>query len=565
MQAMTKRQLLAYFNQLLLPDRGFYSLAVVYTVAISLLTLAVPISVQTLISTVANTALLQPVIVLGVLLLTLLLLSGLMTGLRTYVMELFRRRIYARLTSEIVLRSINSEHTYFDEHNRQSLFNRYFDIMTLQKTIPTLLVGGFSLFLQALVGFTVVSLYHPVFLMFTLGFLIVLYLIWRIWGPRAIDTGIELSHAKYQTAEWLETLAENNGFFRSRRHVNYALKKTEQNTTNYIDAHKRHFRKAFAQTIALLVLYAVASSVLLGLGGWLVIIGELTLGQLVAAELIMTAIFFGVSQAGAYLDTFYDLCAGIEELSMFLRIPLENVSGTQPITTQRHTIVFRNVAKQLRQGQVKLDLELPHGAKILARAERLGLQKFFTNCLKRHVLPDSGQILLGEQDLLEIDAMELREAVTILDRPSIIDCRVSDYLQLANPAVSRREQREMLTLMGVDQVIDELDEGWNTMLNSSGSPLSRTETMRLRLAAALLSKPRLLVMTQIFDVLDNDTVERLMHYLHNQTELTLVAFTRHTQVDGWTHNLELGFAQQVLEAIPIPAQQRKPGEESEHA
>lgn len=139
MQSITHQELKTYFGLLLQPDRSFYSLAVVYTVAISLLTLAVPISVQTLISTVANTALLQPVIVLSTMLLALLLLSGLITALRTYVMELFRRRVYSRLSSEIVLRTLNSRNLFFEENDRRSLYNRYFDIMTLQKTIPSLL------------------------------------------------------------------------------------------------------------------------------------------------------------------------------------------------------------------------------------------------------------------------------------------------------------------------------------------------------------------------------------------------------------------------------------------
>ncbi len=551
MPVISHAELRRYFSMLLKPDRKFYGLVVVYTVAISLLTLAVPISVQTLISTVANTALLQPVVVLSVMLLILLLLSGMITALRTYVMELFRRRIYSRLTAEIVLRTLHSQNTFFEAQDRRSLFNRYFDIMTLQKTIPTLLVGGFSMVLQALVGFTVVSLYHPVFLIFNLGFLLIIYLIWRIWGPRAVDTGIEISHAKYHMAEWLERLADNNGFFRSKRHLDFAMDITEKNTAEYIDAHRRHFRKTFAQNISLLILYAVASAALLGLGGWLVILGELTLGQLVAAELIMAAIFFGVSQAGVYLDTFYDLCAGIEELSLFLRIPLEDNDAKQQLTAERHDVTCRNINQEIHHQEVNLNLNLPHGALISAAAERLVLQKWFTDLMKRHVTASNGQILIGDQDLMDIHALELRQAISVLDRPTIIECRVSEYLHMANPDASKRRQRELLQLLDMDDVIDSLEDGWNTLLHGNGSPLSRTETMRLRLAAALLAKPRILIITQVFDALKTATIERVIEYLKRNNGITFIAFTRHQHAAGWTHQLTLDFEQQQLTSMGV--------------
>lgn len=547
MQPLTHKEINHYFKRLLGPDRSFYWLAAIYTIAISLLTLAVPISVQTLISTVANTALLQPIVVLGVLLFILLILSGLLTALRTYVMELFRRRIYARLTSEIVLRTLQSDHQSLSEQNQRSLFNRYFDIMTLQKSIPKLLVGGLALCLQALVGFTVVALYHPVFLLFNLALIICLYLVWRIWGPRAIDTGIELSHSKYEMADWLESLAENDRFFRATNNMAYAKQRTDKHMSTYIGKHKKHFRKHFAQTLALLFLYATASSVLLGLGGWLVIRNELTLGQLVAAELIMTAIFYGLSQAGNYLDTFYDLCAGIEELSLFLRIPLEQTSqADQHWTDSPHIITFNNVTGRLPHGVATVNLTVPAGALVHAKAERYSLQEWFTHLHLRHHQPDAGQLLIGGQDVLDIAPAELRQEIIVLDNSNMLDSQIADYLELANAASNRRQQREILQELDMATIIDELPDGWRTEVNRSGLPLTQTETLRLQLAAALLARPRLLILTQAYDVLSTHTLRRLLRYLRQQAHTTCIAFTRHDQSIGWTHRLNLGVAQQSI-------------------
>mgnify|MGYP002654653969 CR=1 FL=1 len=74
-------------------------------------------------------------------------------------------------------------------------------------------------------------------------------------------------------------------------------------------------------------MYAAASAALLGLGGWLVIENQLTLGQLVAAELVLSAAFLGVAQLGSYLGYFYDLFAAVEEISQFYDVEQEQPKG----------------------------------------------------------------------------------------------------------------------------------------------------------------------------------------------------------------------------------------------
>ncbi|MEZ5921942.1 MAG: ABC transporter transmembrane domain-containing protein, partial [Parvularculaceae bacterium] len=314
----------AWIFQILAPEREFYILAAIYGAGISLLSLALPISVQMLINTVANTGLVTPLAVLSLVLFGLLLISGLLNALRIHLMEIFGRRFYARMTSEIALRAVYATDPYFLDVGKGPLFNRYFDMVVVQKAVPDLLIGGFTVVLQALVGFLLVSLYHPLFFAFNLVFIGLIWLVFVLWGGGAVRSAVALSHAKHLTASWLEELAGSNGFFKSARHVAYALKKTDAATARYVDNHRRHFRWKFSQTLSLLIIYAAASATLLGLGGWLVIDGQLTLGQLVAAELILSAVFAGVAQLSAYLGSFYDLSAAIDELSLFFEVPQED-------------------------------------------------------------------------------------------------------------------------------------------------------------------------------------------------------------------------------------------------
>ena len=202
-----RREFKEMFFAILSPEAGFYKVVLVYSLAISLLTLAVPISLQLLVDTVANIALLRAVVLIALLLFTLLFLSGVMYALRAYAMELFTRKLYARISSEIAMTAMLADPEYFGHRQKTDLFNRYFDIVTLKKNIPSILTNGFTLILQAFIGFTVVSFYHFYFFIFSMLLIFLIWVIWRIWGWRAIETSFRLSDSKYRTGDWLQSLA----------------------------------------------------------------------------------------------------------------------------------------------------------------------------------------------------------------------------------------------------------------------------------------------------------------------------------------------------------------------
>jgi putative ABC transport system ATP-binding protein len=413
------------------------------------------------------------------------------------------------------------------------LFNRYFDVVYVQTAIPILMIGGFTTLLQIAVGFVLVSLYHPYFLGFTLVMIALIWAVWLIWGARALRTGVDVSHAKHATAAWLETIGQSNGFFKSQRRIDYALDRTDDFTRGYIEDRKRHFRHTFAQTIAFLLMYAAASAALLGLGGWLVIQNELTLGQLVAAELVLSAAFIGVSQLGSYLGYFYDLFAAIEEISQFYDVEQEQPKGADPFNGPDHTIIMKGVKGRARAEEVQFDLEIPSGAIIMAAASHYGVQRLFTNLLKMHVLPQGGIAMLGGIDLKAIEAHHLRKNVHVLDRPSIVEMTIREYLALSCPDTAPQRMLGALETVGLAGTIAILEKGLDTPLASTGYPLSPVELQQLKLANALLEQPRILVLSRLFDLLDPEPIERAVAELRAQAYSTVICFSN--------RRIDLGF------------------------
>ncbi len=544
---LTLRDVFGFLVRILGAERDFYVLAIIYGVGISLLSLATPISVQMLINTVANTGLATPLIVLSASLFVLLGASGLLNALRIHLMEIFARRFYARLVSEISLKAIYAQNPFFQDDGRGALFNRYFDIMIVQKNMPILLVGGFTVILQAGVGFILVSLYHPLFFAFNIVMILAIWVVWLVWGSGAVRSAIRLSHKKHQAAVWLQGLSSSNGFFKSDRHIAHALDKTDQATAEYVHEHRAHFRQYFTQTVIFLLLYAGASAILLGLGGWLVIQAQLSIGQLVAAELVLSAAFFGVSQLGTYLSYFYELCAAIEELSLFDTIVQEEPSGEHPPAVSDSKILFADVRGDARGREAILDFEIPSGATIMGVAANHGVQRLMANILKRHAEPQGGYVMLGDRDVLDTEVHALRREVIVLDRPNMTEMTIREYLSLTGSnEEGRTTPLEALRIVGLDAVVASLEQGLDTRLASTGWPLSIAETMELKLAGAIISRPRVLILNQLFDAMPENCLRRAVAHLETDDAITVIYFSNRRRDLGFDAYFYLGAQKQIV-------------------
>lgn len=519
----------ALFRLILAPERRFYGLVFVYGIAVSTLSLALPLSVQVLIGTVTNTGLVRPVVVLAIVLFTLLMLSALFAAMQVYVMELFDRRFFTRIVSEVSLRLIYALPSHMTTINRDELVNRFFDIMTVQKSLPPLLVGGIGTVLQIAVGIGVTSFYHPMFLFFNAVALIFGYLVFRVFHRGAATSSLALSSTKYATANWLETLARSNDLFKSRRAIEHALTRTEQANADYVTDHRRHFHFTFAQIIGFLFIYALTSSTLLGVAGWLVIAGELTIGQLVAAELILTAIFYGLGRTGYYLELYYDLYAAMSKLSQLYRIPNEQAIGHDVPETWEPEITFTNVKASLHGHDMSMTFSLPSGGSTLIATRSSAQVITFTDLLLGKQPVEHGRVCLGDYDVADINPQALRDAIHVIDGADFPDCSIAEFMSIAKPNIARPEIRHLLRDVGlaVDSPTIALD--LDRVITPDGSPLSTAGVVKLKIAYAIASRPRILVLTPLFDMLSRESRESVLRCINTSLPHTSLLCFSHRQ------------------------------------
>ncbi|WP_439638244.1 hypothetical protein [Nevskia sp.] len=529
----------ALFKAILGPEKSFYWLAAVYSIATSVLGLAVPLSVQVLIATVSNTALLQPVVVLALILFGLLGMYGALYVVQAHLMDRFERRFFARYTQEIVLRSVHSAVAPGRRMNREELANRFFEIVSVQRNVPTIVLNGSAILMQAIVGIIVVSAYHPAFMVFSLVLILMAWLIWQIWAHRAINSKVYASKAKFKVARWLEELARVHPSFQSTRTIRYATHEAEALIAGYAQAHRSHFGYKLAQTIGYFGLYAVASASLLGVGGWLVIINELTLGQLVAAELIFAAVFYSLTRLPALLDNYYELCAAVDKLGEFLDLELENATRGEPVPTGAAGLGLEAATLAVNGAEARFDFTVPAGRKVFVNCEDDALREALLAVVRRHRPLLSGRARLGPAELGDIHLHRLREAVLVVDSTEPLERSIAENLGLGDPAVSRSAMREVLDVLGLSPAIDRLPDGLDSVLARCGDPLTPEQMLLLRIASALLDRPRLLIITPVADRLSLASRQAVLDAVRQQPELTFLQFSRRADIAGFDAALDI--------------------------
>lgn len=291
------------------PESSFFWISIIYGLAISILSLAVPLSVQFLINSISFTSLLQPAFALGFVLLLLLSFWATLNALQFFTTEIFQRRFFARMASEITLSLIKSKEKNIQ---KSEMVNRFFETITIQKIVPKFLTKTFTTLLQGFVGLILVSFYHPFFFIFSVIIILLLWLIWSRYSKKAVQHSINKSKIKYELVHLFEDIVKSD-----TAPSLAAENKINLITGEYIIQRKKRFSSLFSQVTLLLILYITASVSLLILGSWLVLKGQLTIGQLVAAELVLSSVLYSFSQLGRDFENFYDLVASCEKLSQF--------------------------------------------------------------------------------------------------------------------------------------------------------------------------------------------------------------------------------------------------------
>lgn len=513
------------FISLLRPESSDIWIVALFAFVVGILSLATPIAVEALVNNVAFGRFLQPVFVLALILFVFLAFSAALKALQTYVVEIVQRRLFARVSGDLAYRLPRLRGDATKGEYGPELVNRFFDVVLVQKIAAQFLLDGVSLLLSTLVGMAVLGFYHPWLLGFDVVLLGCIAFAIFVLGRGAIGSSIKESKTKYRMAAWLEDLARCPTTFRSSGGTDFALERADLLVHDYLDYRKRHFRILMRQIIFALALQAFASTVLLGIGGWLVVDGQLTLGQLVAAELIVTMIVAAFAKLGKHVESFYDVLASVDKLGVLFDLPVENPGG---IMAGDHSDGCDLRMIKIDSGPSLSKFEMTVNSK-----ECVGVlgpsgsgKSVIAELIYATKSPAHGSIFLDNIAPRDYRPDILRQLVALVGEPEVFNGTIDENVHLHRPAVMPTDVHNALELVGLQPLLSALPDGAETVLTSGGEPLSTNQLRLLSLARAIAGDPGLIVVDGTLDSLADEDLDTAIKALtHEQRTWTTIILT----------------------------------------
>ena len=277
------------------------------------------------------------------------------------------------------------------------------------------------------------------------------------------------------------------------------------------------FRTATISTLAAAGVSLISKLVTVAtlyLGARLVIEGQLSVGQLIAFNMLAGQVAQPVMRLAQLWTDFQQTGLSVQRLGDILnaRTELAGNKSTLPTITGRITleqVVFRyrpDMPEVLRQ--VSLDIR---AGEVVGVVGRSGSGKStLARLVQRLYVPERGRVLVDGIDLALVDASSLRRQIGVVLQENVLFSRsIRDNIALGEPGATLEQVIRAARLAGADQFILDLPEGYDTMVGEHGSSLSGGQRQRIAIARALMSNPRVLVFDEATSALDYES-ERII-------------------------------------------------------
>ncbi len=493
----------------------------VYAIFNGLINLSIPLGIQAIIGLIiggqfsTSWAILIFVVVLGV------AATGGMQIMQMSLTEILQQRVFTRSAFEFAYRIPRFDPKAISNYYPPELINRFFDVMSIQKGLPKILIDFSTAALQILFGLLLLAFYHPFFVFFGVTLITVLIVIIRYTGPRGLQTGLKESKYKYEVAHWLEEMARTMTTFKLAGNSPLPLEKMNIFVGNYLKARKAHFRVLLWQYGHITVFKTIITAGLLILGSALMIQQEINLGQFVASEIIILLVIASVEKLILSMESIYDVLVGLEKVGHITDIQLEGEKGTsfQEFDTQKGiSILAKDLIYQYPETQQptlkKLNFKVEPGEKVCISGFNSAGKSTLADIVAGLHDDFKGTLSYNNVPLGNIEINSLRMVIgDNLRQEDLFYGTLADNITMGNSSISTQEILTTINALKLDDFLQSTPEGFNTQISPEGSKLSSSIIRKILLARSLVKHPRLLVLEDFMTNLDYDDCQCILDYI----------------------------------------------------
>ncbi len=215
-------------------------------------------------------------------------------------------------------------------------------------------------------------------------------------------------------------------------------------------------------------------------GGWLILKDRLSIGQLVACELIISAVLYNIANLGRDFENFYDLISSSEKLSQFQNIPHEKILG-QKILENIEQIKFQNILYQYRNNKYCFDLYFAKGENYLLLTNGYSTKKIIIDMILGLIKPISGNILYNNISIEDYDYYQLRSQIALIDNSPLIEGTLREYLTFNQEKISENYVMMVLDNVGLRDIIIDFNEGLDLRILQAEGRLVKFKKIFLKL------------------------------------------------------------------------------------
>ncbi len=523
--------------QLLKLERAEITSVYFYAIMNGLIQLSLPVGVQAIVGYVLGASMRASLVVLIILVVLGVLVAGIMQINQIKIIEKIQQKIFVRYSFAFAQHIPRLDLKKNDMLYLPELVNRFFDVPLLQKGLAKILLDIPTAVIQIIFGLLLLCLYHPAFILFGVVLVTILFLILQYTGGKGLETSLQKSKYKYKVAAWLEELARVFKSTRLARENDLNLQKTDELVGNYLVARNNHFRVLLFQFNVLVVFKTVITAAMLIVGTLLMVNQQLTVGQFIAAEIVILLVLNSVEKLIINLGSVYDTLTAVEKASEITDKPVEqNGSLELPAINQGIRLEMKDVSFSYNDEvnvlqHVSLKIEANEKVCITGKdsSGKSTLLKLMTGAY-----PDfKGALLLDGVPMANYNLDSLRaQTGVLLNQQDIFQGTLWDNISMGNHHLSLDTVQTFASKTGLDEFLVTLKDGYDTMLDPTGKRLPRNVVQRILLVRALANKPRLLLLEEPWLHFSSDHRTQMIQLLTGLKDTTVVIVSNDPEFAG---------------------------------
>lgn len=501
---------------------------------VQLAALANPLVIQLIIDKVIVQNSISTLNILGVLLLAVGVFEALLTTLRTYLFVDTTNRIDMGLGSQIIDHLLRLPLRYFERRPVGELATRINELENIRQFLTGTALTVVLDAVFSVIYIVVMLFYSWQLTLVGLGTIPIFVIITLIASPTISK---QLRTKAERNAHTQSYLVEVMSGIQTVKAQNIELQSRFSWQERYARYVAAGFKTVITSTLANSTsnfLNKLSSLLVLWMGAYLVLQGDLTLGELIAFRIISGYVTSPILRLAQLWQSFQETALSLERLSDIVDTPQEAEVDSQniPLPEISGAVKFDNVSFRFApSGPLQLsnvNLDFAPGKFIGIVGQSGSGKSTMMKLLLRLYEVESGRILIDGYDIAKVELYSLRRQVGVVPQETLLfDGTVQENIALTNPEATTDEIIAAARIAAAHDFIMSLPNGYNTRVGERGAGLSGGQRQRIAIARSILQRPKLLVLDEATSALDYPTERQVCLNLAKAFQGNTVFFITH--------------------------------------